>query len=99
MSLLLHFFSPVQLRKGVIEWLWWALGIHPRSNHHTWVKDLIVQSNFVRQVGGEMERMGGCRVGSVDNCLCQLSQECVAREHLPVSHILRTKMLPASKHS
>lgn len=96
MSLSLHFLSPIQLRKGVIEWLRWALVIQPRSNHHTWVKDWNVQSNFVRQVGGEMQRMGGCRVGRADNCHCQLSQDCVVREHLPVNYILRTKMLPVS---
>ena len=28
------FVSSVQLRRGVIEWLWWAPGIQPGSTHH-----------------------------------------------------------------
>jgi len=31
MSLLLCFISPVQLRRGVMEWLWWAPGVQPGS--------------------------------------------------------------------
>jgi len=34
MSLSLYFHSPVQLRRGVIERLWWALVIQPGSTHH-----------------------------------------------------------------
>ena len=34
MSLSLYFLSPVQLRRGVTERLWWAPGLQPGSTHH-----------------------------------------------------------------
>ena len=33
-SLSLYFLSPVQLRRGVTERLWWAPGVQPGSTHH-----------------------------------------------------------------
>ena len=34
-SLSLYILSPVQLRRGVIEQLWWVPGIQPGSTHHS----------------------------------------------------------------
>ena len=34
-SLSLYFLSPVQLRRGVTEWLWCTPGIQPGSTHHS----------------------------------------------------------------
>jgi len=35
LSLLSYLFSPVQLRKGVTERLWWVPGIQPGSDHRS----------------------------------------------------------------
>ena len=41
MNLSFYFLSPVQLRRGGIERLWWAPGIQPGSTHHKGILDFL----------------------------------------------------------
>lgn len=60
-----HFLSPVQLRRRVLEQLWWGPGILPGSAHHSIYNAMA--KLYSARIASEKSQLGGCRYTAVSD--------------------------------